>query len=67
VKHALAEGNREYEARFGHIYLVCATGKSADELLAILQVRLKNDPATEIRVAAEEHAKICELRLTATV
>lgn len=65
VKQALTEGNREYERRFGHIYIVCATGKSADEMLAILQARLKNDPETEIRVAAEEHAKICDLRLTA--
>lgn len=66
-KEALTQGNREYEARFGHIYLVCATGKSAEELLAMLRARLNNDPATEIKLAAEEHAKICELRLTATV
>jgi 2-oxo-4-hydroxy-4-carboxy-5-ureidoimidazoline decarboxylase len=65
VKQSLAEGNREYERRFGYIYIVCATGKSADEMLAMLRARLKNDPETEIRVAAEEHAKICELRLTA--
>ena len=67
VKQALAEGNREYEARFGHIYLVCATGRSADEMLRILRARLNNDPETELRVAAEEHAKICELRLTTAV
>jgi 2-oxo-4-hydroxy-4-carboxy-5-ureidoimidazoline decarboxylase len=63
VKRALAEGNRAYEERFGHIYIVCATGKSAEEMLAILNARLKNDPETEIRVAAEEHARICDLRL----
>ena len=67
VKQALAEANREYEERFGHIYLVCASGKSAEELLQILQSRLANDPAKEIRIAAEEHAKICDLRLTASV
>lgn len=65
VKQALADGNREYVRRFGYIYIVCATGKSADELLAMLRARLKHDPETEIRIAAEEHAKICDLRLTA--
>ena len=67
IRQALAAGNREYEERFGHIYIVCAAGKSADEMLQILQSRLANDPATEIRVAAQEHAKICDLRLTASV
>jgi OHCU decarboxylase len=60
---ALAEGNRAYEARFGHIYIVCATGRSADEMLALLQSRLANDAATEIRVAAEEQRKITRIRL----
>jgi 2-oxo-4-hydroxy-4-carboxy-5-ureidoimidazoline decarboxylase len=63
VRAALAEGNREYERRFGHIYLVSAAGKSADELLAILRARLANDPATELRVAAAEQAKITRSRL----
>lgn len=63
VKAALAEGNRAYEARFGHIYLVCATGKSGDELLALLTARLRNDPDTELAVAAAEQAKICALRI----
>lgn len=63
TQQALAEGNRAYEARFGYIYLVCATGRSADELLALLQSRLHNDPATEIRVAAEEQRKITNIRL----
>ena len=63
TRAALAEGNRAYEARFGHIYIVCATGKSADEMLALLNARLANDAATEIRVAAEEQRKITRLRL----
>ena len=60
---ALAERNRDYRARFGHIFIVCATGKSADELLASLDARLKNDPQTELLIAAGEQAKIIELRL----
>jgi OHCU decarboxylase len=63
VRDALAEGNREYERKFGHIYLVCATGKTAEEMLAILRDRLGNDAATELRVAAGEQAKITRLRL----
>ena len=63
ARQALADGNREYEDRFGHIYLVSATGKSADELLQVLRERLTNDPATELRVAAGEQAKITRLRL----
>lgn len=60
---ALVDGNRAYEARFGYIFIVCATGKSAGEMLALLRTRLSNDPEDEIRIAAEEHMKICELRL----
>jgi OHCU decarboxylase len=60
---ALAEGNREYEQRFGFIYIVCATGKSSEELLKILQARLKNDSETELRNAADEQRKITRLRL----
>jgi 2-oxo-4-hydroxy-4-carboxy-5-ureidoimidazoline decarboxylase len=63
VLTALLDGNREYEARFGYLFIVCATGKSAEEMLGLLRERLRNDPATEITVAAEEHAKICDLRL----
>ncbi len=63
VRAALAAGNREYEARFGHIFLVCATGKSGEEMLALLRGRLGNDPDTELRVAAEEQRKITHLRL----
>ena len=63
VAAALAEGNRAYEERFGHTYIVCATGKTAEEMLAILRARLANDPATELRAAAAEQAKITRLRL----
>ena len=63
VMRALAEGNREYEQRFGFIYIVCATGKSSEELLKILNARLKNDAETELRNAAEEQRKITRLRL----
>jgi allantoicase len=59
----LAEANRAYEDRFGHIYIVCATGKSADEMLRIATERLENDAKTELRVAAEEQRKIMHLRL----
>ena len=60
---SLAQLNREYEARFGFIYIVCATGKSADELLAILRERLRNEVDLELGIAAAEQAKITELRL----
>jgi 2-oxo-4-hydroxy-4-carboxy-5-ureidoimidazoline decarboxylase len=63
VKGALAEGNRAYEGRFGHIYLVCATGKSGLELLELLRMRLRNDPETELAIAATEQGKITRLRL----
>ncbi len=60
---ALAAGNRAYEARFGHIFIVCASGLSAAEMLARLEARLPDDPAVELRVAAGEQAKITSLRL----
>lgn len=63
VKAALAAKNREYEERFGYVYLVCASGRSADELLAILTDRLHNDAETERRVMRNELAKINRLRL----
>lgn len=59
----LAAANRDYEARFGHLFLVCASGKSATEMLALLRARLGNDPAEELGVAADEQKKITELRL----
>jgi 2-oxo-4-hydroxy-4-carboxy-5-ureidoimidazoline decarboxylase len=61
---ALARGNREYRERFGYIFIVCATGKSAGEMLALLQARITNDPAVEIQIAAEEQAKITAIRLS---
>jgi 2-oxo-4-hydroxy-4-carboxy-5-ureidoimidazoline decarboxylase len=60
---ALAAGNEAYEQRFGYIFIVCATGKSADEMLALLQARLPNEPVQEIHVARNEQAKITRLRL----
>jgi 2-oxo-4-hydroxy-4-carboxy-5-ureidoimidazoline decarboxylase len=60
---ALRDGNVRYRERFGHIFVVCATGKSAAEILALLQARLPNDPATELRIAAAEQGKITRLRL----
>lgn len=59
----LAARNREYEARFGHIFIVCASGKSADEMLALLEARLDNEPDAELSIAAEEQRKITRLRL----
>jgi OHCU decarboxylase len=63
VLNALAEANERYLERFGFIFIVCATGKSADEMLKMLRDRLSNDRATELRIAAEEQAKITALRL----
>jgi 2-oxo-4-hydroxy-4-carboxy-5-ureidoimidazoline decarboxylase len=63
TRAALVAGNTEYAQRFGHIYLVCASGRSASELLVMLRERLHNDPATELRIAATEQAKITRLRL----
>jgi 2-oxo-4-hydroxy-4-carboxy-5-ureidoimidazoline decarboxylase len=60
---ALSKGNKEYEDKFGYIFIVCATGKSADEMLAILESRLPNDPEKEIEIAADEQNKITRLRL----
>lgn len=60
---ALVEGNREYEERFGHVYLVCADGRSGAELLAMLRDRLRNDPIHERAVAREELSKINRIRL----
>lgn len=59
----LSRLNKEYEARFGYIFIVCATGKSSEEMLAILRERLENEPDNELRIAAAEQAKITELRL----
>lgn len=63
VLAGLAEGNRVYEERFGHVYLVCAAGRTGEELLAVLRSRLDNDPATERAVLRGELAAITRLRL----
>jgi len=63
VRAELAAKNREYDDRFGYVYLVCASGRSAEELLGILIERLDNDPETERRVMRGELAKINRLRL----
>ena len=60
---ALAQGNREYERKFGYIFIICATGKSADEMLSLLRERLNNGANLELRIAAEEQRRITRLRL----
>ena len=64
VLTALAHANTDYFNRFGFIFIVCATGKSAAEMLALLLARSQNDRATELRIAVEEQAKITALRLS---
>jgi 2-oxo-4-hydroxy-4-carboxy-5-ureidoimidazoline decarboxylase len=59
----LAEGNAIYEKKFGYIFIVCATGKSADEMLHLLTLRLKNDPLVEFEIAKAEQNKITHLRI----
>jgi allantoinase len=63
VLERLAALNVQYEEKFGYIYIVCATGKTAPEMLAILERRLQQDPAAEIREAAEQQRRITRLRL----
>lgn len=63
ITRALADGNAAYERRFGHIYLVCASGRGAAELLAVLRARLGNDPEAEWQVVRAELGKINQLRL----
>ena len=63
TRRALAEGNRAYEERFGHVFLIFASGKSGEEMLAALRDRLENDPEEELRIAAGEQAKITRDRL----
>jgi len=67
IRRGLEAGNRDYEARFGHVYLVCAAGRDAAHLLADLRRRIANDPAQELRIAAGEQAKITALRLEGLV
>lgn len=59
----LRDKNAEYESKFGFIFIVCATGKSADEMLALLLERIENDREKELTIAAGEQAKITQLRL----
>jgi 2-oxo-4-hydroxy-4-carboxy-5-ureidoimidazoline decarboxylase len=63
VKALLAEGNRRYEQRFGHVFLIRAAGRSAEEMLVALEQRLGNDPSTERDVVRRELAEIVRLRL----
>ena len=60
---ALAEANEEYEKKFGYIFIICATGKSAQEMLTELRIRLQNSPEVEIEIAADEQNKITKLRI----
>lgn len=63
VLDELARANDEYEARFGHIFIVCASGRTAPEMLGLMRGRLANDPDTELKIAAAEQMKITRLRL----
>ena len=63
IRLAQQDMNAQYERRFGYIYIVCATGKSPNEMFAIARERLANDPDTEMKIAAEEQRKIMRLRL----
>lgn len=63
VLERLRDANVAYERRFGHIFIVCATGKSASEMLALLEARMDNPPGVELDVAAAEQMKITEIRL----
>ena len=59
----LANGNEEYEKKFGYIFIVCATGKTATEMLALLQLRLPNSPDKEMKIAMQEQNKITHIRI----
>ena len=61
-RHALADANSAYEARFGHVFLICATGLSGSQMLSALQERMENDPSSERAVATAELEKITVLR-----
>jgi len=63
ARDPLAEANRQYEAHFGYIFIVCATGRSAGAMLAMLERRLTNEPDIELRTAAEEQRMIMQLRI----
>lgn len=63
VLQELADANEEYEKKFGYIFIVCATGKTADEMLNLLKIRILNEPENEIRIAKAEQNKITHIRL----
>jgi OHCU decarboxylase len=63
IQRELAAFNRAYADRFGYIFIVCATGKKSEEMLALLRQRLQNDPVAELRIAAEEQRRITRIRL----
>jgi|EP00624_Nannochloropsis_granulata_P004317 2-oxo-4-hydroxy-4-carboxy-5-ureidoimidazoline decarboxylase len=63
ILQSLVEHNRLYKERFGYIFLVCATGKTADEMLTLLKARMRNEAGYELTVAAGEQSKITVLRL----
>ena len=63
VRAEFASGNADYEKKFGHVFLICATGKTGEEMLGSLRQRMKNDAATELRNAANEQSKIVRIRL----
>lgn len=63
IRRRLDAANREYEARFGYIFIVCATGRTAAEMLALLEGRLRHDAGEELQMAAEEQRRITQLRL----
>ena len=59
----LAELNEAYEEKFGYIFIICAAGKTSEEIMAVLRRRLQNKPDEELRIAVGEQAKIAKLRL----
>lgn len=63
TRRVLAETNAAYQRRFGRRYIVCATGRTAEEILADLRARVDNDPVVELRVAAAEQGRITAMRL----
>lgn len=67
VRDRLERGNREYERRFGYTFLICATDKSAEDILSVLERRLRNEPGDELQIAADQQRKILDLRLTKLV
>ena len=63
VRAGLAEANRVYEKKFGYVFIVCATGKTAEEMFRMLTARLENAPGSELAIAANEQLEITKLRL----